>query len=350
MLGSVLSPETEDLPIRLIHKSLDDFLQDRSRCGDEWFVDVSLHRKAIAEQCRVASKSFLKTWSPKSDVAIGDVPAYISKYALFGVFWYSAFDQSDVELFTSFFCPYFLPWLDIIVTDGGVLHFEIMDTFCRQHGLTRMPIEVDIRDSDTIHRVLQSSTEFYCHLHHSSEESPLTGKVTLECMKLRNGPLEPTGDNLNIEGVILVDADTQTDYGFKIANTTSVPLYVSMFLFDVSDLCIQANYQPESAEGVDTPLPPGESLTFGYGTKDRDRPWSFGVTEGQDVDVGFLKLFFSTEYLDWSAIVQESPFEGHRQSVAPSVRKIPSLCHTMCVPVVQKWVVGAPRGSRRRFQ
>ncbi|KAK0439717.1 uncharacterized protein EV420DRAFT_1733533 [Desarmillaria tabescens] len=35
MLGSVLSPETEDLPIRLIHKSFDDFLQDRSRCGDE---------------------------------------------------------------------------------------------------------------------------------------------------------------------------------------------------------------------------------------------------------------------------------------------------------------------------
>ncbi|KAK0439728.1 uncharacterized protein EV420DRAFT_1169158 [Desarmillaria tabescens] len=178
MLGSVLSPETEDSPIRLIHKYLDAFLQDRSRCGDEWFVDVALHHKAIAEQCRIVSKSFLKTWSPKSDMDIGAVPVYISKYTLFGMFWYSAFDKSDIELFTSFFPRYFRPWLEVVVTDGGILHFEIMDTFCRQHGLTRMPIEVDIRDSDTIHRVLQSSAAFYCHLHHSGEESPLAGKVT----------------------------------------------------------------------------------------------------------------------------------------------------------------------------
>ncbi|PBK66608.1 hypothetical protein ARMSODRAFT_1006001 [Armillaria solidipes] len=128
MLGSVLSPKTKDSPIRLIHKSLDDFLQDQSQCGDEWLVDVTVHRKAIAKQCRLASKSFLKTWSPKSDMDIGAVPAYISKYALFGVFWYSTFDKSDIELFTSFFHCYFCPWLDIIVTDDNFLQFEITNT------------------------------------------------------------------------------------------------------------------------------------------------------------------------------------------------------------------------------
>ncbi len=61
MLGSVLSPQTQDSPIRLIHKSFDDFLQDRSRCGDEWFVNVTVHHKAIAEQCWLASKSFMET-------------------------------------------------------------------------------------------------------------------------------------------------------------------------------------------------------------------------------------------------------------------------------------------------
>ncbi|KAK0421599.1 hypothetical protein EV421DRAFT_2068852, partial [Armillaria borealis] len=89
MLGSVLSPETGDSPIRRIHKSLDDFLQDRSRCGDEWLVDVTLHREAIAEQCRIVSKSFMKTWSLKNNMDIEAVPVHISKYALFGVFWYS---------------------------------------------------------------------------------------------------------------------------------------------------------------------------------------------------------------------------------------------------------------------
>ncbi|KAK0439725.1 uncharacterized protein EV420DRAFT_1769383 [Desarmillaria tabescens] len=351
MLGSVLSPETEDSPIRLIHKSLHDFLKDRSRCGDEWFVDVTLHRRAIAKQCRIALKSFLKTWSPKSDVDIGAVPAYISKYALFGVFWYSAFDKSDLELFTSFFRCYFLPWLDIVVTDSGVLHFEIMDTVCRQRGLTRMPFEVDIRDSDTIHRVLRSSTEFYRHLHHSSKESPLAGKVTLECMKLkmRNGSFKPSGNNLNIEGVIFVDADGQTKYGFKIVNTTLVPLYVSMFIFDVCDLEIRPLYQPGSAEGVHTPLLPRESLTIRYGTKLWD-VCSFSIKEGQDVDVGFLKLFFSTEYLDLSAIVQESSFEGYHQSVPSPMNKIPSACHAICVPIVQKWVASASQRPGGRLQ
>ncbi len=240
MLGSVLSPETKDSPIRLIHKSLDNFLQDRNRCGDEWFVDVPLHRKAIAQQCRVVSKSFMKTWSPTSDMDIEAVPAYISKYALFGMFWYSepAFDKSDLELFTSFFRPYFLPWLDIVATDSGVLHFEITDVICRQHGLTRLSIKVDIRDLVKFHNVLKQSAYFFCHLHQSSKQSSLAGKVTLECMKLKKtkgGSREPTGDNLNIDGVIFVNADG-TGYGFKIVNTTMVPLYVSMFCFDVTDL------------------------------------------------------------------------------------------------------------------
>ncbi len=230
MLGSVLSPETKDSPIRLIHKSFDDFLQDQSRCGDEWFVDVTVHCKEIAEQCRLASKSFLKIWSPKSDVDIRAVPAYISKYALFGVFWYSTFDKSDIELFTSFFHHYFHPWLDIVVTDGNFLQFEITNTIYRQHGMTCIPLEVDIRDSITIHRVLQCSAAFYSHLHHSGKESSLAGKVTLECMKIDLDG-EPTGDNLNIDGVIFVDADWKTPYGYKITNTTSVPLYVSMFHF-----------------------------------------------------------------------------------------------------------------------
>ncbi len=49
---------------------------------------------------------------------------------------------------------------------------------------------------------------------------------------------DSNGDNLNIRGVIMVDVDEDAIYGFKITNTTSVPLYVSMFYFDVSDLSI----------------------------------------------------------------------------------------------------------------
>ncbi len=103
--------------------------------------------------------------------------------------------------------------------------------------MIRIPFEVDIRDSITIHRVLQCSALFYSHLHHSGKESSLAEKVTLECMKI-DFDGEPTGNNLNINGVISVDTDWKTSYGFKIANTTLVPLYVSMIFFSASTLRI----------------------------------------------------------------------------------------------------------------
>ncbi len=239
MLGSVLSPETKDSPIQLIHKSFDDFLHDQSRCGNVWFIDVALHCKAIAEQCRLASKSFMETWSPTSDMDIGAVLAYISKYALFGVFWYSTFDKSDIELFTSFFHHYFHPWLDIVVTDDNFLQFEITNTICQQHGMTRTSLKSISMIRVTIHQVLQSSAAFYSHLHHSGKESSLAGKVTLACIKI-DFDREPTGNNLNIDGVIFVDADMVTSYGYKIAKTTSVPLCVSMFYFHPGtlDICM----------------------------------------------------------------------------------------------------------------
>ncbi len=138
----------------------------------------------------------------------------------------------------------------VVVADGDVIHFEIMDELCRQHGLTRMPFEVKIDDEGAIHRALQSSAHFYFYLRHSSKGSPLAGS-TLECMKLKETgeytddlleilKPDPNGHNLNIGGVIMVNVDEEAIYGFKITNTASLPLYVSMFYFDVSDLSISA--------------------------------------------------------------------------------------------------------------
>ncbi|PBK98181.1 hypothetical protein ARMGADRAFT_1075044 [Armillaria gallica] len=140
MLGSVLSPETEDSPIRPIHKSLDDFLQDRSRCGDEWFVDVPLHRRAIAKRCLDASQLFLQKWSPKIDMDIAAIPVYISEYALFGAFWYlNAFDESGLELFDAFFRCYFLPWMDVHLctrSDDVLPHLSMVLNWSNQFGST----------------------------------------------------------------------------------------------------------------------------------------------------------------------------------------------------------------------
>ncbi|KAK0234488.1 hypothetical protein EDD85DRAFT_774432 [Armillaria nabsnona] len=233
----------------------------------------------------------------------------------------------------------------VVAADGDVIHFEIMDKICRQHGLTHMPFGVDIDDSDALRRILQSSADFYWYLRHSNKRSPLATS-TLECMKLKEtgeytDDLEevlrpdPNGHNLNVGGVIMVDVDEEGIYGFKITDAMSVPLYVWMFYFDVSDLSISSYYQPGGAKNnTDVSLPPGESLAIGYGASGTV-PHMYTLREGQDVDVGFLKLFLSTEYMDLSGIVQESPFTEIRGG-ARAVPESRRLWDSMCVAVVQK--------------
>ncbi|SJL16195.1 uncharacterized protein ARMOST_19714 [Armillaria ostoyae] len=103
--------------VSMLGSSFDDFLQDRTRCGDEWFVDVTLHRQEIAKQCLAASKSFLQKWSPTVNMDDDvDIPEYICRYALFGALWHiNAFDESGLELLASFFRCCFLPWLDVLL-------------------------------------------------------------------------------------------------------------------------------------------------------------------------------------------------------------------------------------------
>ena len=69
-------------------------------------------------------------------------------------------------------------------------------------------------------------------------------------------------------------------------------------------------YQPPFAghNKVDPPLPPKGSLTVGYGSGG-EVPRIFKLGKNQNVEVGFLKLFLSTEYVDLSDIEQLTPFE-----------------------------------------
>lgn len=59
---------------------------------------------------------------------------------------------------------------------------------------------------------------------------------------------------------------------------------------------------------VDAPLPPGPDSRFPIGYGDGGvPPWRFELREGEDVDVGFFKLFVTTAPVDLSSIVQDSP-------------------------------------------
>ncbi|KAK0214317.1 hypothetical protein IW262DRAFT_1514363, partial [Armillaria fumosa] len=204
-----------------------------------------------------------------------------------------------------------------------MVHFEIMDSLCWQHcGLTCMPFEVKIDDANGIHCILQSSAGFYWPLHCSNKWNPFTGKVMLECMKfdetgeytndLQAGLKPNSNKNLNVRCEIIVDVHEGAIYGFKITNTMSVPLYVSMFYFNASDLSItfpSSYYQPGHVKnGTHVSLPPGDLFTIRYSAS-RMVLHICILRKRRDVDVGFLKHFFSTEYMDLPCIIQNFHFD-----------------------------------------
>ena len=96
-------------------------------------------------------------------------------------------------------------------------------------------------------------------------------------------------------------------------------------------------YQPPtSGAEVDPPLLPNSSLTIGYGAGG-GVPYCYFLRENQDIDIGHLKLFLSTEYIDLSHVPQRSPFVPHRD-IGPVTDKTTSTWDTILIPIIQRRV------------
>jgi hypothetical protein len=100
-------------------------------------------------------------------------------------------------------------------------------------------------------------------------------------------------------------------------------------------------YQPPTAtQKLDVPLPkkannvPG-SLSIGYGSGGLT-PFSYFIRDGQDTDVGFLKLFLTTEPVDYSNIPQTSPFNFRQRSNGNYKPKPRLIWDTILVAIVQR--------------
>lgn len=148
------------------------------------------------------------------------------------------------------------PDLALSVNEGFV-RFHVMEQVCRDYGLTVMPFDnVRVEETDYLMSILRSAADFYWNLHHSNKSGTLSSKVNLECIQLvPSGEVDndfdpivvPAADsngqevNLNVGGMIIIDIEEDARYGFRIKNTSDVPLYVALFYFDASDLSVGAS-------------------------------------------------------------------------------------------------------------
>ena len=87
---------------------------------------------------------------------------------------------------------------------------------------------------------------------------------------------------------------------------------------------------------VEPPLKGKEHLTVGYGDSG-SVPHTFYLREGQNVDVGILKLFLSRKQVNLSHIAQSSPFLVNRAAgPPPEVTNLHLPWDTVEIPVVQR--------------
>ncbi|KAG8706557.1 hypothetical protein FRC09_002354 [Ceratobasidium sp. 395] len=166
---------------------------------------------------------------------------------------------------------------------------------------------------DEVEPVLFAAARWNWHLKRASPSPRSKSTVSMEFVKLGtmfgdemvpvDGPLE----NLNKTGIVDLVVREEDQYGIRFTSQAGVALYVRVFYFD-ADLSIDDMFGHSQANGRQNPeLPMRGQFLVGDGY-DGGPPFPFGLGEGENIDVGFIKVFWSTDPFQLSSLTQESPF------------------------------------------
>ncbi|KAG6907244.1 hypothetical protein DXG01_009783 [Tephrocybe rancida] len=192
------------------------------------------------------------------------------------------------------------------------LKFKFLDA---DHPLAETYPHLWPQDEAQFLRLFHHMSHFYHHLHHGP-----SGNQSVEVAVWKLNPpeilLDQSDAKLNPcrKGHIHVVADGEAEYGFKVTNKSTKPIFFSLFYFSLSRFRIDALYSPPTvADGAPTPcLVANESKTIGYGNPG-DEGFVFELENGQANDVGYLKLFYSGQHHDLLHIKRPSLFHGEEQ-------------------------------------
>ncbi|KAK7471992.1 hypothetical protein VKT23_000100 [Stygiomarasmius scandens] len=239
----------------------------------------------------------------------------------------------------------------VIKSTKDYVHFEIKDDICVNNHMEHMHFNVPVQETDTLLSILRSASDFYWHLRHCpSSSSKYTSNITFECCELvESDPkgclgLTPLaeGRNLYQDKEIVINADDASSdpkrwrrYGCRITNNLDFPLYAALFYFDVGNLSIVPYHLPPVARDgkAEFSIHAKNSLTLGFGDGGGN-PKSCALEKGQ-VEVGFLKLYLSTQYVNFSSIPQSSPLQKKR-AIYDNPLPPPSFWDILMIPVIQR--------------
>ncbi|KDR74101.1 hypothetical protein GALMADRAFT_602515 [Galerina marginata CBS 339.88] len=210
--------------------------------------------------------------------------------------------------------------LDVTVVNNEAV-LRVQDKDVLQHGFD--PQSNSIRAPlDQLARVLRNASVYYSELRRVNQALANSISIQIEFFKLEavRSPfpdvdlpdLLPVGRNLHHNNAVELTAEPDSPYGIKLTNTGSRDLYPSVFYFDNSDLSIATVYDtPSSGPYVlDVPLKKGGgTLAIGYGSGGCS-PLHYTLKNGQNISVGFLKIFVFTRPIAPSTVPELYP-SGH---------------------------------------
>ncbi|KZP16325.1 hypothetical protein FIBSPDRAFT_934656 [Athelia psychrophila] len=174
--------------------------------------------------------------------------------------------------------------------EGALLYFNNLDERVTAFGISRIPFSVE-PDPEAIRPILRAAVHYHWHLN---------------C-------------NSTLDKIFAEDDGEYEDNPIWNPDTNPVNLYAGCAI----------NLVIDTGGG-------GGVFTIGYGftgTKPMHR--ISNLPDGQDITVGFLKTFFTTQYVDFSNIPQPTPFIRRRADVPPTKVK-PARWDTTLIPQVQR--------------
>ncbi|KAJ1301201.1 hypothetical protein OPQ81_003611 [Rhizoctonia solani] len=200
-------------------------------------------------------------------------------------------------------------------------------------------------DREQVETVLFAAAKWRWYLRRGNSRGRLPDtEVTMSMLKVANKVgrhrtflSEPEPAPTNIDGVVDFVVNESALYGFNLNSRISWPLYVRMFYFDATNFSIGDIFGHNTSNGENIPsIASRGQFLIGSGA-DGGSPVKFNVSPGNGVEVGYMKVFWSTEPLELDSIEQISAFKlkpGDMRGADVDDDGLDSEWGTICLPLI----------------
>ncbi|CAE6447569.1 unnamed protein product [Rhizoctonia solani] len=197
------------------------------------------------------------------------------------------------------------------------------DETAKKYGTEKLKHRKSV-NREEVELVLFAAAKWKWHLRRTYPRTDQTVVMNMLKVATKKGPrlprvfLEKPEDVLVKDSVVDFTLESSALHGFKLQSNIKMPLYVRMFYFDTTDFSIGDMFGHSVGPGtIAANIPPKGELLIGDGA-DGGAPIRFNMSSTGPMELGYMKVFWSTDPLELDHIEQKSAFKLRHQDVRGS--------------------------------